>query len=743
MKVKRILSIALVALFCISTVSISAFAAPAASSVKLSAANATLGVKETLALKATVAPSGASQKVTWKSGTPAVAKVDSSGKVTAVKTGNAVITATAANGKKADCKVAVKAAPTKLTPSATSKVLGVKETYTMKVTYAPSGAAGAKTFTTSNKAIATVDKNGKITAVKTGDVTITAKAYNGVKTTCKVKVQAAPTKVAVSPASITLGVKETLTLKTTYTPSTAAGAKTFTTSDKSVATVSSAGKITAVKIGTATITIKAYNGVKTTCKVTVKAAPTKVTAGATTRSMNIGETYVLKGTYTPSTAGGAKTFTSGNTATATVDAAGKITAKKAGTVTITIKSYNGLKATCVVTVRPAPTGMTLNATKRSMAVGESYALKPVFTPSNAGSIMTWKSANSAIAKVDSNGKVTAVKAGSVVITATSANGKKASCTVTVSAAALSVFANGIQLGVGSSFTLPLVDENGVAAVGSRSWKSGNTAVATVDANGKVTAVKTGSAVITVTMFNGVTRSCTVNVITADAFASIKAIVTAYNNAANATKKEMNFSVTRNETFDVKLTKVDAGNLAYNYALTKVVESLLKDVNKTSVTPETFKNGVGTVNTGKTPQNFLPVQNQTYMSALKPEYVKSASYSSSTYKITLMPETIGVMADAPQHHTGMDTLDLGMEDIAQYGTIDHTVSSLTYNGATITATANAKGLLDSLVFDISASADGKVTNLTYDEIPIAASLLKALVINVGLKGSMKQTYTFTW
>jgi len=387
--------------------------------------------------------------------------------------------------------------------------------------------------------------------------------------------------------------------------------------------------------------------------------------------------------------------------------------------------------------------MTLNATKRSMAVGESYALKPVFTPSNAGSIMTWKSANSAIAKVDSNGKVTAVKAGSVVITATSANGKKASCTVTVSAAALSVFANGIQLGVGSSFTLPLVDENGVAAVGSRSWKSGNTAVATVDANGKVTAVKTGSAVITVTMFNGVTRSCTVNVITADAFASIKAIVTAYNNAANATKKEMNFSVTRNETFDVKLTKVDAGNLAYNYALTKVVESLLKDVNKTSVTPETFKNGVGTVNTGKTPQNFLPVQNQTYMSALKPEYVKSASYSSSTYKITLMPETIGVMADAPQHHTGMDTLDLGMEDIAQYGTIDHTVSSLTYNGATITATANAKGLLDSLVFDISASADGKVTNLTYDEIPIAASLLKALVINVGLKGSMKQTYTFTW
>ena len=662
MRVKRILGIVLIALFCVSAVSVPVSAAPAVKTVKLSAAKATLGVKETLTLKATVSPSGASKKVTWKSGSAAVAKVDANGKVTAVKAGSATITATAAGGKKTSCKITVKAAPTKLTPSVTSKTLGVKEACTLKITYAPSGAAGAKTFSSSSKAVATVDKNGKITAVKAGTATITAKAYNGKTTKCTVNVKAAPTKVAASPASQTLGAGETLTLKTTYTPTAAAGAKTFSSSNNAVATVSSAGKITAVKAGTATITVKTYNGKTASCKVTVKASPTKVTASPASKTLGVGETLTLKTALTPTAAAGAITYSSSAASVAAVDAQGKVTAKKVGSATITVKTFNGKTASCKVTVKPAPTAITFP-----------------------------------------------------------------------SAAPLPYSGVGVVMGIGAAYTLQTAYAPSNAA-GAISFSSSDTTVAAVDAVGKVTTKKAGTAIITARAFNSETAKCTVIVL------SLEEVLNAYNKTANDTKAQKDFSVTRVEDTKVEVTKLDAGFI-YTPILRGILPSLLADVNKKVTTAETFKDGVGTINTGKTPQNFLPVQNQPYMSALKPESVQSASMvpydGGLLFKITLKPEKIGIMDDAPMHHSGMDVLQFGIEDIAQYGTIDTSVSSMTYNGAVITAASNADGLLKTVDYDITATADGRITKLTYESININQN------ITVSLAGGMKQTYTFVW
>ncbi len=133
---------------------------------------------------------------------------------------------------------------------------------------------------------------------------------------------------------------------------------TWSTSNASVATVSTSGLVTAKAAGTATITCAAKDGsgVKATCKVTVTnpvVKVTKVTLNKTTATMSPKETLTLKATVTPTTATNkAVTWKSSNTKIATVSSSGKVIAKAAGTVTITCtaKDGSGKKATCKLTV---------------------------------------------------------------------------------------------------------------------------------------------------------------------------------------------------------------------------------------------------------------------------------------------------------------------------------------------------------------------------------------------------------
>lgn len=165
----------------------------------------------------------------------------------------------------------------------------------------------------------------------------------------------APTSVTLNKTSMKLGVGETFTLTTSLSPSTAKTSYTWSTSSSSIATVSSAGKITAKKVGTATITVKTNNGKKATCTVTVKSAPTSITVSPATVSLNVGKTYTVAESTNSGSYSYGITWTSSDTTIATVakQSGGKaiITAKKKGTATITVKTYNGKKSTCKVTVK--------------------------------------------------------------------------------------------------------------------------------------------------------------------------------------------------------------------------------------------------------------------------------------------------------------------------------------------------------------------------------------------------------
>lgn len=226
----------------------------------------------TRTLTASVFPKDTTDKITWKTSNKKVVTVTAKGKIKGVKAGTATITATASNGKKATCKVTV----VKSSKKSTSIKLSKKTLTVNKGAYKQLKATITKnstdkiTWSSSNKKVATVDKNGVVVGVKKGTATITAKTSSGKKATCKVTVKVPATKVKLNKTKVTLAKGKSVTLKATLTPTNSTDKLTWTTSNKKVATVTSKGKVTAVKKGTATITVKTTSGKKATCKVTVK-----------------------------------------------------------------------------------------------------------------------------------------------------------------------------------------------------------------------------------------------------------------------------------------------------------------------------------------------------------------------------------------------------------------------------------------------------------------------------------------
>lgn len=213
-------------------------------------------------------------------------------------------------------------------------------------------------------------------------------------------------------------------------------------SSPSVASVSDAGKVKALTAGTSIITVTTeYGGKTASCAVTVKAKviPVQsVSLDKTSITMTEGDTQTLIATVAPSNATDKSvTWSSSNTSVATVSSSGVVTAKAAGTATITVTTNDGgKKATCSVTVAPvAVTGVTLNKSSLSLYQNDSETLVATVLPSNASNKnVSWSTSNSSVATVTTNGQVTAISSGTATITVTTADGgKTASCEVSVTA----------------------------------------------------------------------------------------------------------------------------------------------------------------------------------------------------------------------------------------------------------------------------------------------------------------------
>ena len=240
--------------------------------------------------------------------------------------------------------------PTGIKLNKTDIVLGTTESYALSTTVT-NGNLSQVTFSTGNKKIATVDENGKITAVGVGTSKITAKTYNGKTASCTVTVKKLADSITLNKTSITLGVGEKYDLNSSIPNNTAAYYRIYYSNNTAIAPVQQAGGlVTAKTAGTTTIRCKLSNGKEAICKVTVKSAPSRVTVSDKSATLKVGQSKTLKATLNNNAYSYRSTWTSSNTYVATVNSTGKIFAKSQGTATITYKTYNGKTASCKLTV---------------------------------------------------------------------------------------------------------------------------------------------------------------------------------------------------------------------------------------------------------------------------------------------------------------------------------------------------------------------------------------------------------
>lgn len=235
--------------------------------------------------------------------------------------------------------------------------------------------------------------------------------------------------------TLTLKARKTFTLKTNTT----SGNLKFSTSNKKIVTVSSAGKIKAVKKGSANITIslKSNAKIKKVVKVTVGQPATRVKVNKSALTIKKGRSAVIKATVGPNTTSNKKViWKSSNSKIAKVSVSGRVTAVRGGRATITAIAADGSgkKAICRVTVRASVSSISFSKTNGKMYVGRTMQLSPVIKPADAtNKKCAWSSSNDKVAVVNSAGNVYAAATGTAVITAkaTDGTGKKASYKITV------------------------------------------------------------------------------------------------------------------------------------------------------------------------------------------------------------------------------------------------------------------------------------------------------------------------
>ena len=478
------------------------------SKVTLSVDKPVLGVGETGQARYTL-PKDTAGTVTFTSTNPDVVSVDGeTGLYQALSVGEAQICGTTYNGKESYVTINVSEAPTSLSFNTDLIRLGVGMELT-PTAFMSDGTTGAIEYTVKNPKVASWD--GKyLKGLKKGKTVLTATAYNGVSAKCTVQVFAAPKKVSLPYTELNLGVGQSVKLQ----PDVGASASTFayTTSNSKVARVSTDGTVTAAKRGSATITVKTYNGEKCKLKVNVLKAPGSVELLPEQLEMGVGETAALTWSFPKGTAA-AVTFASSDPGVAEVDPeTGLVTGVSAGEAVITVTTSNGRQDQTVVTVALPPEWIHFTEDNVEIGVKQPHQLNVELNP-GARTTLTYTSADKKIARVSEDGVVTGVRAGQTTITvSTSVEGVEAQVTVTVLPAPKSVKfdPDALTLNIGETVLLmPAIPEGTATGF---TYSTSAPEIATVAEDGTLTAVARGETTVTATTSNGLEATLYVTVV---------------------------------------------------------------------------------------------------------------------------------------------------------------------------------------------------------------------------------------
>lgn len=361
------------------------------------------------------------------------------------------------------------------------------------------------TWSSSDASVATVDKNGSITAVGYGTCTISGE------------------RIGYEPAVITVIVQDTVTLNASRAEryvgmsfpllgyvngeKVDASELIWTSSDPETATVSAAGKVKVLKAGNCIISATKENGTVAQLELTVKDKDV-ITLNVTKRNWDVGTkgklTAFINGVKAD---GNSLIWTSTNPDVVTVTPDGVIEAVGPGTGMVICSGTNMTEAFCTVNVAGE---LTLSPGSISISVGADEQLELVGGIS--GAAYTWTSTDEGVATVDNTGRVTAAGTGTCVITVTAATGESAECTVTVrepDIVTLNVTKRNWNIGTKAKLTAYV---NGVKVNGNTmEWTSSDPSVVTVTEDGAVEAVGVGTCIITSTRKGATEAVCVMNI----------------------------------------------------------------------------------------------------------------------------------------------------------------------------------------------------------------------------------------
>lgn len=470
--------------------------------------------------------------VTWTSSDEAKATVDADGVVSGIAEGTTVITATykdTTNDNKvwtSTCIVTVEKAPIyatgfEVSPTTQNIICGDEFTITPKFT--PEDTTNQTVIYQSlDETIVTVNSNGVVTGVGPGDAIVQCTSVDGgFNATVAVHVDNA-VDFKLSPQKRDLAIGQSFTPKKVIKPANAKKTATWKSSNTKIATVNSAGKVTAKKKGTCTITctLTKYRQ-SATCKVKVGKLYSKVSLNKHNIRIGLNQSYRLKATVKTNAAKTPKLkWKSSNSRILKVSSGGKITAKRVGIARVTVMTKDAIhaKASCKVRVIRRVSSIRLNTNYTVCYVGRSKQLHAIVKPKSASvKKVKWQSSDKNILQVNSSGKIWGIAEGDAYVTATTTDGsnKRARCFVKVveptPITSIVIAQQDVTMKRGDSLklsysVLPSDNSDDIE------FSSDNKRVATVNRKGVVKAVGTGNATITILATSGVSSTVNVNVV---------------------------------------------------------------------------------------------------------------------------------------------------------------------------------------------------------------------------------------
>jgi len=326
------------------------------------------------------------------------------------------------------------------------------------------------------------------------------------------------TGIALSESALTLQKGEYASLSAEVSPDDATDPDvTWTSANDGVATVNRAGLVKGMDAGTTKV-LAMSDGRMAECDITVVNPVTHVALNKTSLKLNKGASQTLVATVAPDNATDKSLWwTTSNADICTIDADGKVTAVSPGTAEIAVEARSGGEmASCQVTVESPVSGVNLNKTEMTLRPGVGEKLTATVTPEDATNPgVMWASSDPEICTVDQDGNVTAIRAGTAVISATAKdNVHMAQCAVTVTIPVTGVTLNTAYLSIikDASDILYATVWPADATNKAITWSSSNSAVCSVNQSGVITGTGVGTATITATTQDGgFTASCTVEV----------------------------------------------------------------------------------------------------------------------------------------------------------------------------------------------------------------------------------------